>query len=263
MPYNKTLLTQPVNLSYWQEGSGTALLLLHGFPLDHTIWEAQGRDLKSVCRVIMPDLRGHGSSPAPEGAYSMEVMTQDVLNLLNKIGVYKAIWVGHSMGGYVTMAAYRLAPERFSGIGFVASNHLADSPEAQAIRYDTAEKVSKEGAEAAVNPKLFKEGTPSDAPAVGAANRIMRAMPAAGIIGTLQAMATRPDSTKTLKRVRVPALVIGGEHDQIFKPDIPQAMADLIPGAPLVMTDSGHMPMLEQPDAVTGALEGLLARVNA
>ena len=57
----------------------------------------------------------------------MDVMAQDVLNQLNRIGVYKAIWVGHSMGGYVTMAAWRLAPERFSGIGFVCSNHRADS----------------------------------------------------------------------------------------------------------------------------------------
>lgn len=263
MPFHKTLLTTPVKLSYRQEGSGPALLLLHGFPLDNTIWEAQCRDLRSSYRIIMPDLRGHGTSPAPEGAYSMDLMAQDVLNILNMIGVYKAVWVGHSMGGYVVQAAWRLARERFSGIGFVASNHRADSPEAQAKRYELAEKVANEGAEAALNPKLFKEDTPPDSPIVQAAYRIMRATPPAGVIGTLQAMATRPDSSETLKQIHVPALVIGGEHDQLFKPEIPEAMADLIPDAQLVMVDSGHMPMMEQPDAVTQALEGLLARVNA
>jgi 3-oxoadipate enol-lactonase len=237
-------------------------LLLHGFPLDHTIWDAQMEDLKSVCRVITPDLRGHGHSPVPEGAYSMDVMAQDVLNLLNRIGVYKAIWVGHSMGGYVTMAAWRLAPERFSGIGFVCSNHRADSQEAQAKRYETAEKVSKEGAEAAVNPKLFKAGTASDSPVVEAANRIMRGTPPAGIIGTLQAMATRPDSSNTLKTVRVPALVVGGDGDQLFKPEIPQEMAELMPDARLVMADSGHMAMVEQADVVTQVLESLLAQAK-
>ena len=262
MAYNQTLLTTPVNLTFKQEGSGTALLLLHGFPLDHTIWDAQMEDLKSICRVITPDLRGHGHSPAPEGAYSMDVMAQDVLNLLNRIGVYKAIWVGHSMGGYVTMAAWRLAPERFSGIGFVCSNHRADSTEAQAKRYETAEKVSKEGAEAAVNPKLFKPGTAPDSPAIEAVNRIMRATPATGSIGTLQAMATRPDSTNTLKSIHVPALVVGGEHDQLFKPEIPQEMAELIPDARLVMADSGHMAMMEDADLVTQALESLLARAK-
>jgi 3-oxoadipate enol-lactonase len=262
MPYNQTLLKTPINLTFKQEGSGTALLLLHGFPLDHSIWDAQMDDLKSVCRVITPDLRGHGQSPAPEGAYSIDVMAQDVLNLLNRIGVYKAIWVGHSMGGYVTMAAWRLAPERFSGIGFVCSNHRADSPEAQAKRYETAEKVSKEGADAAVNPKLFKVGIAPDLPTVEAVNRIMRATPPVGSIGTLQAMATRPDSTNTLKSVHVPALVIGGEGDQLFKPEIPQEMAELLPHAQLVMADSGHMAMMEQADAVTQALESLLARAK-
>lgn len=262
MPYSQTPLTTPVNLTFKQEGSGTALLLLHGFPFDHTIWDAQMEDLKSVCRVVTPDLRGHGHSPAPEGAYSMDVMAQDVLNLLNRIGIYKAIWVGHSMGGYVTMAAWRLAPERFSGIGFVCSNHRADSPEAQAKRYELAEKVLKEGAEAAVNPKLFKEGTSPDSPAVEKVNRIIRATPPAGIIGTLQAMATRPDSTHTLQTIRVPALVIGGEGDQLFKQEIPQEMAELIPDARLVMADSGHVAMMEQPDVVTQALESLLARAK-
>jgi pimeloyl-ACP methyl ester carboxylesterase len=262
MPYDKTPLTAPVNLIYWQEGSGTPLLLLHGFPFDHTIWEQQANDLKSIGRIIMPDLRGHGKSPAPEGAYSMDVMAQDVIMLLNRIGVYKAIWVGHSMGGYVTLAAWQLAPERFSGIGLIASNYLADSPEAQQRRYDLAEKVSKEGAEAAINPKVFKEGIPPDAPQVQMINKIIHSTPPAGIIGTLQGMATRPDSTETLKSIRVPALVIGGEHDQLFKPEIPQTMADLIPGAQLMMPDSGHMPMLEQPDVVTQGLESLVSWVE-
>jgi len=262
MPYDTTLLTTPTNLSFEQYGSGAALLLLHGFPFDHSIWEAQCNDLRNVCRVILPVLRGHGHSPAPEGAYSMDVMAQDVLNLLNKIGVYKAVWVGHSMGGYVTLAAYRLAPERFAGIGLIASNYLADTPEGQARRYEIAEKVSQEGAEAVINPKLFKEGTPPDSPIVERINRIIRATPPTGIIGTLQAMATRPDSTETLKRIRVPALVVGGEHDQLFKPEIPQTMAELIPDSQLVMLDSGHLPMLEEPEAVTRALEGLLARAK-
>jgi 3-oxoadipate enol-lactonase len=262
MPYDKTPLTTPVNLTYQQEGSGPALLLLHGFPLDHSMWNAQVNDLKSAFRVITPDLRGHGHSPAPDGAYSMDVMAQDVLNLLNKIGVYKAVWVGHSMGGYITLAAWRLARERFSGIGFVASNYLADSPEAQTKRYDTAEKVSNEGSEAAVNPKLFKEGTPTTLPYVESAYSVMRGTPPVGIIGTLQAMATRPDSTETLKSIHVPALVIGGEHDQLFKPEIPQKIAEVIPDAQLVMADSGHMPMVEQPNVVTQALQSLMGRVK-
>lgn len=262
MPYNNTPLSEPVRLNYQQYGSGTPLVLLHGFPFDHTIWNEQVRALEEQYRVITPDLRGHGRSPAPEGAYSMDLMARDVLALLDHVGVYKAVWVGHSMGGYVTLAAYRLAPERFLGLGMVASNYLADNDEARQRRYDTAEKVSQEGAGAAVNPKVFKEGTPPDSPIVQYLNNVVLATPPAGIIGTMLGMAARPDSTETLKSVRVPVLVIGGQGDQLFKPEIPQKMAELIPDATLVMVDSGHVPMLEQPDAVTQALAAFMERVS-
>jgi 3-oxoadipate enol-lactonase len=262
MPFNRTLLTEPVHLNYDQHGAGTPLVLLHGYPFDHTIWKAQVRDLKENARLVTPDLRGHGKSPAPEGAYSLDLMAKDVFALLDQIGVFKAIWVGHSMGGYVTLAAYRLEPERFSGIGFIASNYLADSPEAKNKRYEAAEKVAQQGAEAALNPKAFKEGTPESSENVQKAKQLTLATSPAGIIGTLQAMAARPDSTETLRSIKVPALVVGGSGDQFFKPEIPQKMAELIPNAKLVMADAGHMPMLEQPGVVTDALRDLLARVE-
>lgn len=263
MPYSTTPLSEPVHLNFEVSGSGTPLLLIHGFPFDHTIWDAQVRDLGERYHIITPDLRGHGKSPAPEGAYSMDLMARDLITLLDHLGVYKAVWVGHSLGGYITLAAYRLAPERFAGLGMIASNYLADSEEAKTKRYETAEKVSQQGAEAAVNPKVFKEGAPKDSEVVQKAERIMRATAPAGIIGTVQGMAGRPDSTETLKSARVPSLVIGGTGDQLFKPEIPQQMANLLPNSKLVMADSGHMPMLEQPKLVSDALTDLMERVGA
>ena len=263
MPYNKTQLTTPVQLSFVEFGAGTPILLVHGFPLDHTIWSEQINDLRNICRVVAPDLRGHGKSPAPEGAYSVDLMAKDLIALLDRIGVYKAIWVGHSMGGYITMAAQRLAPERFAGLGLVCTNHKADSEEARAKRYETAEKVGEEGSKAAVNTKMFLEGTPETTPYVEATKQIMLNTPAAGIIGSLQAIATRPDSTDSLKQVRVPVVVIAGEGDQLFKPEIPQQMAQLIPGAELVMVPkAGHMAMMEQIEIVTNALHELIRRVE-
>lgn len=263
MTYNNTLLKTPVQLAYETRGSGVPLLLLHGYPLDHSIWHEQASALQSKCRVITPDLRGHGDSPAPEGAYSMDLMAGDVLQLLDTLQIEKAVWVGHSMGGYITLAAWRLAPERFSGFGMVASNYLADTPEAKAKRFETAEKVSQVGAEAAVNPKLFLEGTPADAPAAEHARQIMQNTAPAGIIGSLLAIAERPDSTETLKRINVPALVIGGAGDQLFKPEIPKQMAALIPNAELVMAEkSGHMPMMEEASLVTEALARLVQRAG-
>jgi len=263
MAYNKTLLTTPIQLVYESRGSGIPLLLLHGYPLDHSIWHEQASALQNQCRVITPDLRGHGRSPAPEGAYSMDLMARDVLVLLDSLQIEKAVWVGHSMGGYITLAAWRLAPERFAGFGMVASNYLADSAEAKAKRYEIAEKVSQIGSEAAVNPKLFLEGAPTDAPMIEQAHQIMLNTAPAGIIGSLQAIAERPDSTEILKTINVPALVVGGAGDQLFKPEIPKQMAALIPDAELVMAErSGHMPMMEEAALITAALGKLVERVS-
>ena len=190
-------------------------------------------------------------------------MAKDLIALLDRIGVYKAIWVGHSMGGYITMAAQRLAPERFAGLGLVGTNHKTDSEEMRAKRYATAEKVAEEGSKAAVNTTLFLDSTPETTPYVETTKQIMLNTPGSGIIGSLQAMATRPDSTDLLRQVRVPAVVIAGESDQLFKPEIPQQMAQLIPGAELVMVpNAGHMPMIEQPEIVTNTLGELIKQVE-
>jgi pimeloyl-ACP methyl ester carboxylesterase len=240
------------------------LLLLHGFPFDHTIWREQASALSDISRVITPDLRGHGRSPGPTGAYSMDLMARDVLLTLDHIGVDKAIWVGHSMGGYVTMAAWRLAPERFLGFGLVASNHRADSPEARERRLSLAQQIESVGSEAAVNPKVFAEGATPPQRHVESTKQMTLNAPPEGIIGTLLAMAARPDSTETLRTINVPALVVGGERDQLFRPEIPQQMAELLPNARLVMVpDAGHVPMLEQPGIVNDALRDLVSRVNA
>ncbi len=252
----------PVHLSYSELGTGTPLILLHGFPLNRAIWQSQVEQLAESARVITPDLRGHGASPAPEGEYSIELMARDVLTLLDELGIQKAIWAGHSMGGYVALAAYRIAPERFSGLALVATSDRADTAEGRQKRYELIEKVKEQGSEAAVNSKLFKSDVPEDTDFVQATEDIQKANRPEGIIGSLHAMANRPDSTELLKEITIPTLVIGGIGDQIFKREIAQEMAHALPDSILTLVCTGHMPMLEDPDAVTDALHQLIIRVE-
>lgn len=264
MSFDDTLLSDTVELAYEVHGSGNSLVLVHGFPLDASIWQAQVEVLKGKYQIITPYLRGHGSSPAPPGTYSVALMARDIFSLLAKLGISKAPWVGHSMGGYITLAAYRLAPYRVTGVGLIASNHLADSEEGRAKRLELVDEVVKVGAEAAVNPKLYAPSVAEDDPRVLKTNQIMRNTAPEGIIGALLAMATRPDSTDTLKNMTVPALIVGGAHDQLFPAERPQEMADLLPDAELVIAErSGHMPMLEEPEVVTQAIDRLMARIPA
>src|SRR5579871_5777811 len=114
-------MADTVKLHYSEAGQGAPVVLLHGFPLSSAIWQEQQRSLSDRFRVITPDLRGHGNSPAPSGAYTMESLAQDLLALLDSLGIAQAAILGHSMGGYIALAALKLAPERFTALGLIAS----------------------------------------------------------------------------------------------------------------------------------------------
>src|SRR5215475_5055872 len=120
-------MTNLVTLHYSEQGQGLPVVLLHGYPLSSAIWQTQQNGLSDHYRVITPDLRGHGQSPAPDGVYEMETMARDVLSLLDSLQVEKAAIMGHSMGGYVTFALWRLAPERFAAFGLICSQAQPDS----------------------------------------------------------------------------------------------------------------------------------------
>src|SRR5947207_559617 len=137
-----------VKLHFSEAGEGTPVVLLHGFPLSSAIWHKQQQCLSDFYRVISPDLRGHGQSPAPAGVYEMETLARDVLALLDSLQITKAAFVGHSMGGYVALAAWTLAPERFLALGLIASQAAADTEEGRRGRFKMAEKVAAEGNQA-------------------------------------------------------------------------------------------------------------------
>src|SRR5438552_15808002 len=162
-------MADPVTLYYSEAGQGMPLVLLHGFPLSSAIWHEQQQQLSDGFRVITPDLRGHGRSPAPAGVYEMEVMARDVLALLDKLLIKKAVIMGHSMGGYVALAAWRLAPERFLTLGLIASQAGADTEEARQGRYKMADKVAADGSKVmaeAMLPRLFAPNLPAEAPII-------------------------------------------------------------------------------------------------
>jgi 3-oxoadipate enol-lactonase len=249
-------------LHYVESGQGLPLMLLHGFPLSGSIWQRQRESLSERCRVIVPDLRGHGQSPAPAGVYEMGLLARDVLALLDALGIDKAVIMGHSMGGYVTLATWQLAPERFLGLGLIASQAAADTDEGRQNRYKLADKVATAGSQALADvmlPKLFALTLASDAPCRTLVHKLILGTRPAGIIGALKGLALRPDSGPLLPTISVPTLIVAGRQDQIIAPAKAQAMTDLIPNATLSMIDrAGHMPMLEQPDATTTAMRDYL-----
>jgi 3-oxoadipate enol-lactonase len=255
-----------VKLRYTEIGRGMPVVLLHGFPLSGVIWAQQQRELGDQFHVVVPDLRGHGASPAPEGPYEMAKLARDVIDLLDELRIERAVWLGHSMGGYVTLAGWNLAPQRFLGLGLVASHAAADTEEGRQGRFRLAEQVAAQGSRVAADgmvPKLFAPQLPADDPAIDLVRQLILKTHPTGIVGALHGMAARADSTGLLPKIQVPSLVLAGDQDTIIPLARAEATAAAMPNSALaIVEEAGHLPMLEQPAATTAALRQFLREVK-
>jgi 3-oxoadipate enol-lactonase len=253
-------------LAYIDRGAGQPVLLIHGFPLDHTMWDAQIDALSEHSLVIAPDLRGFGQSPLggadPERGISMDRYADDLAELLDAItpAIQEPIVVvGFSMGGYIAWQFVRKYPERVRALVQCDTRAAADSDEARAGRLKMAEKVAEWGSARIaemMGPKLIAPRSFETKPEVVAAVRavVERTSPA-GIAAAQLGMAARPDMIDFLPQIKVPTLVVVGAEDAISPPTEMQSVAEKIPNAKFVIIpESGHMTTMENPTAVSGAL---------
>jgi 3-oxoadipate enol-lactonase len=254
-------------LAYRQYGQGNAVLLIHGFGLNGAMWEAQVEALASNYLVLVPDLPGHGETPPLGGdrPITIERYAEEVLTLLDALGVDSAAVVGHSMGGYVTMALQKIAPKRVTGVAMISSQARADTPDGKAGRLALAEKVAAGGSAVladAIAPKLFAASVDQENPDYQRAVAAMRQMPVPGIRDSLLAMAGREATNQQLAALRLPTLFLAGADDRLIPPDRTEEMAGLVTGGePILVGAAGHMVPVEQPALVTKALRAWLAQV--
>ncbi len=247
----------PVDLFYKEYGQGTPVIFLHGFPFDHSIWEPLVPLLSKDARMILPDLRGFGRSPVTEDIYSMRLLAEDVLHLMDHLKIEKAVLVGHSMGGYVSLAFAHAYPGRLLGLGLVATQAAADGPERRQSRYKTAEAVAHKGARV-VASSMVSTLTPQKELLQPINELIMSAHPT-GIVGALKGMAERHDLTGELANISVPAVVIAGSSDQLVPKERVETLAQMLPKGWLVtIPNAGHMLMMEDPQAVVTPLRELI-----
>ncbi|MGD9100779.1 MAG: alpha/beta fold hydrolase [Anaerolineae bacterium] len=267
-----------IQMNYEDTGNGPALLLVHGFPLDHTLWTHQVEALKDNYRLITPDLRGQGQSQAPRGPYRMDQMADDLRALVQALDMTQVVLVGLSMGGYVALAFWRIYPHLVRALVLSNTRAAADTPDGRLNRQVMAQRL-QDGERAAIVeellPKLVSLATLENKPeVVDHVRRMMYSAQAAGLVGTLQGMAERPDSTPTLKTIFVPTLLVVGQDDALTPPAQAKAMRATIlarrrqrganrteiPEVTLALVpDAGHLPPLENPVAFNRALREFLA----
>jgi pimeloyl-ACP methyl ester carboxylesterase len=260
----KTAQLSQTKIAYVDEGRGLPILLVHGFPLDHSMWEAQIAVLSPHSRVIAPDLRGFGGTPLAPGdaerGVSMEAYADDLIELLAALAIREpVVLVGFSMGGYVAWQFVRKHVGKLRALIQCDTKAKADNDEARAGRLKMAESVAEWGSGRVaelMEPKLFAPATVEKRPEVVAEVRsIIERTPPAGIAAAQRGMATRLDVTSLLPSIQVPTLVLVGEHDVISPPSEMKEIADAIPGAGYVtIPRAGHMTSVEEPAAVNEAL---------
>ncbi len=245
---------------YLEAGSGWPVVLIHAFPLNADMWRPQLERVPDSARYLAPDLRGFGpGAEEPAGPLTMEAFAADIVALLDALEIDRATIGGLSMGGYVTLAMFRAAPERFDAMILADTRPQADSEEGRDGRRKMLALVRAGGPGAVVEqmlPKLLGDTTRTERPEVGAdVRRIATANSTAAVAAAIEAMMGRADSTDLLQRVSLPALVMVGEEDTLTPPSEAEAMQRLLPRSRLVtLAGAGHLSSLEAPDAFSSAL---------
>jgi len=246
-----------INIAYERRGRGEPLVLIHGYPLDRTTWNEVASLLESDFDLIIPDLRGMGQSDAVEKTYTVADLASDVAGLLDHLKIQQTFVAGHSMGGYVALAFARAYPNRVRGLGMISSQVLADSPERKEGRYKTAVEVAEKGIGVAVDSMSNKLSV--DPRIQSFVRQVMQRQKPAGVIGSLKAMAERDDSSELFKSFKFPIVIVHGDADALIPVERGREMKATLPQAHYVeLPKSGHMPMMENPQAVAEALRSFL-----
>ena len=243
-----------INLAYVRRGTGMPLVLIHGYPLDHSIWDQLVPLLEQDFDLIIPDLRGFGESDVMEADDSIIDYASDLAKLLTHLKVKKALLAGHSMGGYVALAFAREYEERVAGLAMVSSQMAADPPDRKEARYATAKQVVEQGVGPVVEsmtPKLSAE------PGIQEYVReLIARQPPLGVFSALYAMADRPDSSDIFAGFPFPVVIVHGDADMLIPVERGRDMKTALGSAHYVeLPGAGHLPMMENPAGVAEALQ--------
>jgi pimeloyl-ACP methyl ester carboxylesterase len=256
-----------VDLHVRETGEGLPVVLLHAFPLSSAMWLEQRNDLADMCRVITPDLRGFGGSQLGFDEPSLDFMADDVAALLDRLDLSEVVLGGLSMGGYVAMALLRRHPGRVSALVLADTKAGADPETARDKRLRIADTLVKDDSTQVlvdeVLPALVGDTTRRDQPLVqGRVRALLEAAPPSAAAWAQRAMAARPDSLDTLRKVDVPAVVVLGDEDALASRDDAEAMVEALPQGRLVLIPgAGHLSAVEAPGPFSTAVRELLGRL--
>ncbi|MGE3855489.1 MAG: alpha/beta fold hydrolase [Dehalococcoidia bacterium] len=240
------------------------LLLLHAFPLDASMWQAQVEGLGLSMPIVAPDLPGFGAAPGVGPVTSLEAMADAGVAAAQAAGLDRVVVCGLSMGGYAALALWRKHRRFVVGMALANTRGGADDEAGKGRRATLAERLRAEGTGFLVDapPPLLSEGAPADL--VARVKTIIAAQPAEGIAAASLGMAERPDSSDLLPRLDVPVTVITSTNDTLIPPAATEEMAQRIEGAEFRMIEgAGHLSNLEAPEQFNILLREFISQRRA
>ncbi len=246
--------------TYIDAGAGEVLVFLHGFCESKQVWEAFMEPLQQQFRTIALDLPGHGDNTLHSPDLSMEGMADDVKQQLDSLNVKRCILVGHSMGGYVSLAFAARYGSMLQGLCLFHSSALPDTDEKKENRNKSIGYIERHGVVNFINPfvePLFYQTNRSRLKReIEMMKEIGRLTPKETVIGGLAAMRDRPDRIEVLQQARHPFLFIFGKDDPAVTLDAALQQCHL-PDNSMVyfLAKTGHMGMFERTYETRKALE--------
>lgn len=252
-------------MAYQEHGDvdSPPVVLIHGFPFSHKMWEHQALALAARYRVITYDLRGLGESVDETNHFTLEILVDDLLGLLDHLQIRKAAMVGFSMGGYIALRAIEREPTRFSMLVLADTQSAADSDEAKLKRTKALRSLQQAGIDV-YGDEFLKSAVSSTTletkrSLIANLKSMISSNSMAGLRGALFAMMSRTDTTQSLRNITVPTLVVVGSEDRITPVAQSEILKKSIPNARLALiAESGHMSNLENPEAFNSALLSFL-----
>lgn len=247
-------------------GSGPAVVFVHGFPFNSSMWEPQIEALSGRFRTIAYDVRGHGRSDPGDGIFTIDSHVDDLFGLLDALQTGPVVCVGLSMGGYILQRGLQRDPARFRAAVLADTRSDSDSNEARLKRAENIKNVRARGSAAFADgfvPNVISQGSMNRTDLVAKIRDMITGIEPRYIAATLLALASRPDTSELLPRLPVPSLFIVGAHDKTSPPDYMETMHKAAPGSTfIVIPDAGHVSNMENAPAFNKALLAFLDRLT-
>jgi 3-oxoadipate enol-lactonase len=261
------LAVNGTQIHYEEKGAGYPVVLVHGLGFDRRMWEHQVETLSRSYRTINVDLRGHGGSASPDMVYDLDMMTEDVYQVMGRLGIGQAHLVGLSMGGMIIMRMALAHTEAVRSLALLDTSAAPEMPDRAPAYELMAQTARQEGMENLVDPMMaifFSANFLRDQPeqAKRERERLLK-LDRIGVSSAAYAVTRRKDITDRLREIKVPTLVIVGELDSATPVEKSRAIEAAIPGSRLkIIPGTGHMSPIEKPAEVTRLIVDFLDGVR-